>query len=462
MGRGISRDSKNIYPYALADGSTKYQVRLRVHGQRVSKAFDDLDQAESWRDEALSKRHRDAVRIREGEAPEFTPQPRQRGGRAPERNVLDFIRDEWRPTALPRFEGQPTRGRARGKAGAKQLPLAQRTRNTHKSVMKVWIHGTKLASLDPTKVDAQHITEWVDEVRAKEASDAMIRQGLKLLSNAFGWAATVPRQTGINVNPVTSAAWPPEVREKEIHYFEFIATEWIWQWMRNTAAAESDAAREKKAMLFCLMAGTGMRPEEARRVEAAHVGDHFLTLPARISKTGRDRTIPLWAPVQDELSAYIERRKLKPSDPLISRRDGGPMTFTGWEKWRRDAYNPARDWVAGEILHDERLETAVAYDVCRHRYGRAELAALVPPQAVAEAMGHDLVTLSRVYAGPIREANERSRRGRKPYDPESKLRRARAEVAAKLPAELERWRIEKEVCRKQDGQERAARTDRSV
>lgn len=442
MGRGISRDSKNIYPYVLADGTTKYQVRLRVHGQRVSEVFDDLDRAESWRDQTLSKRAQDVARMRDGEDPEFTPTPRKRGGRAPGRTVVSFIRDEWWPTSQPRYEGQPTRGRARGKTGSKQLPLSKRTRNSNKSVLKVWINGTELGRLDPTQVDAQHITEWMDEIRGRGASDGNIRSGLKLLSNAFGWAATLPRQTGIRANPVLSASWPPEVSEKEVEYFDFLVTEWIWQWIRHTAAAENDEAREKKAMLFFLMAGTGLRPEEARQVEAGHIGEHYLTLPARISKTGRERIIPLWAPVQEELAAYIVRRGLRAADFLIDRKAGGAMTFSGWEKWRSEIYNPARNWVAKEILDDERLETAVAYDVCRHRFARAQLAALVPPQAVADAMGHDLVTLSRVYAGPIREANERRRRNKDPYYPEAEILQARAEVAAQLPGELGRWEAE--------------------
>jgi integrase len=452
MSKGVKQDLRCIFPYQLADGSTRYQVRVRIPGRgRRSVSCDTLG-------EAIKQRNRlEETRIPpgRGEPAAEIPPAKKRGGSKARRTVVDFIRDEWWPTIKPTDPSQPTRGRAKGKAGAKQMPLADRTRANYQGLLYNWIHKTALGGLDPAKVDAQHITEWMAEIRARGASDAVIRQALKLLSNAFGWAATMPRATGIHGNPVTSAAWPAEVRLKEPQYFDFETTEWIRQWILHTAVESAGLDREARSMLFCLMAGTGMRPEEARRVEVAHIHEHFVVLPARISKTGRERIIPWWRPSFEDVSAYVKKRKLKPGDPLIPGPGNGAMSFAGWENWRRNAYIPARNWVALEIVHDKRLAWpredgskrrplgASAYDVCRHRYARAQLAALVPPQEVADAMGHDLSTLARVYAGPIREATELRRRGAEPYDPEAELARARELVESKLPAELKRWRAER-------------------
>lgn len=422
---------RNIYPYRLTDGTEKLQVRVRVSGRRVSIVCDDYDAA-------IKERNRlEEARLGKHKAP--LPEPKPRGGSSPRRTVTSFIRDEWWPTVVPTREGLPTRGRARGKAGAKQLPLAQRTRDNYKGLLKNWIFPFDLGSMDPAEVDAQDITEWMSEIRTKGASESNIRQALKLLSNAFGWGATMPRKTGINGNPVTSAAWPAEVREKEPEYFEFETTEWIRQLILHTAPARDERSRRRKTLLFSLMQGTAMRPEEARRIEAAHVGEHFLTLPARISKTGRERVIPLWSPTYEEAASFIEDYELRPSDSLIAREDGRAMSFTGWQKWRREVYNPARDWVADHV-GDKRLKSAVVYDVCRHRWARAQLAALMPPQDVAQAMGHDLATLARVYAGPITDANERRRLGKGPYAPEAELIAARKKVEAEIPEALEKAR----------------------
>lgn len=429
----------NIYPYRLADGSEKFQVRMRLNGKRRSVIADTYDEALTKRNALLEGRGDEEL------ARKVLPAERPRGGSQKTRTVTKMIAEEWWPTAKPPkgYTG-PTRGAARGSGGAKTLPLSRSTLRTLNWVLRTQINGTELGRMDPTAVDAEAVRLWMEERRARGVSDAVIRQGLKLLSNAFDWAAQRTRQTGIFENPARKVDWPPEVTQKEVQFFEFETTEWLRQWMLHTAPANDLRTRRRKALLFSVMQGSALRPKEARQLRAELISEDRITVPATISKTNRERWIPLWRPTAEELHSYIADYKLRPVEPLFNMGDGQPMSEHAWGKWRQYTFAPARERVQ-EIIGDERLETAVPYDMCRHRWARAQLAALVPPERVAFHMGHDLATLARVYSGEISSAYatvEQLKKSENParelYDPEAELIAARKKVEALIPGEIER------------------------
>jgi len=408
MAKGVQEDLTGISSYELADGTERWRVRLRIHGARVSESCETKEQAIELRDSLTQAR-------RNGTAPEKMPvKPKNRGGRLAQRTVVSMIRDEWWPVDA-------------------QRRLDQRTRWTYKSHLKNWIYPSPLGRMDPTRVTAQSIYAWQDWAGEKEASPASIRKAQTVLSAAFKWAARRSERTGVIANPVAGVEWPKESRGHEINYFSFEVSEWCRQWLLHDETCRNRRLRRQSALLFSLMQGTGMRPSEARQTTPAMFDSEFgvLELPGSVSKNGKSRVMPLWSPTREEVEAFVSDFDVKPREPLIANAVGEPMSFSGWERWRDDHWLLARRWVS-KHLNDENLRTARAYDVCRHRYASAQLAALMPLTDLADIMGHSVAMLSSTYARPIASARERRRRDKKPLDPEAELATARAQVAGEI------------------------------
>lgn len=275
-----------------------------------------------------------------------------------------------------------------------------------------------LGSLDVTKIDAEHIHEWQAWARRQGATEPSIRTAQKVISAAYTWGAKMPRSRGVIANPVSSAEWPSESRTHTVHVFGAEVLEQVRvQILRGKG---TDKQRQRDALLLSVMAQTGMRPSEARELQAHNIGRATIKLDA--TKTDTPRTVPLWAPLRGDIEAWVQAANLGPTDYIVSKLSGGHMSFHGWENWRDRAYKPARDVVAHRI-RDSRLREARAYDLCRHSYAAQQLAALMSLPQLAKIMGHSVEVLTRHYSQELEE-----RQGQTKVDPEQAVIAARRAV----------------------------------
>jgi len=401
MAKGVRPDGRHIQAYKTPQGAERFRVRLQVRGKRVSGVFATINEAIDWRDARLKER-RDGAEVDE--------QPRRRTGR----NLVTFVRDEYWPAQVSK--------------------LADRTRRNYGNHFRNWVADSELGRKAPELIDSEDITEWQEWCRGNGASEEQIRTAQKVISGAYRWAARLPRRTGIQGNPIGGAEWPSSSRV----ITPYIAEPLILERVRREILASSARGRTRvrAALLLSLMAQTGMRPGEARMLQLQDVSlsDEVIDLPAEKTKTKeKNRAIPLFTPLAEDIEAFKKMAKLKRSSYLIFGRDRDqPMSFTGWERWRRDFYVPARDKVA-KRLGDQQLGKARAYDLCRHSYAAQQIAALMPLNELAETMGHSVDVLSKVYAAPLVSVKRKRTRGDyEPIDPEQEIIEARAKTEGEL------------------------------
>ena len=369
-------------------------MRVWVAGKRESASFAELKEAQNWRDEVKQTR-RKARGEGEGEQPTISR-------RAPAKTLVAFVRDLW------------------WEEYAKEH-LAQRTRDNYYGQFRKWVVPSQLGRLDVTKIDAEHIHEWQAWARRRGATESSIRTAQKVISSAFSWGAKRPRTTGVRANPVSSADWPEESRAHVVHVFSPEVVELVRVEILQGSGKPNQ--RQRDALLLSVMAQTGMRPGEARTLQVHNVGETTIKLAE--TKTDRPRTVPLWRPLQADIKAWVESADLGPTDYIVGKLSGGPMSLHGWENWRDRAYKPARDRVALRI-RDTRLGSARAYDLCRHSYAAQQLAALMSLPRLATIMGHSEEVLSRHYSQELEERQSRER-----SDPEQAVIAAREKLAAR-------------------------------
>ena len=385
------QDGANVERYVTPTGEERFRVRIRVHGQRFSRSFATLEAAQDWRDETKQARRNKA----KGEI------KRPGSLRQPPQTLVAFVRDVWWP-------------------GPARSELAQRTRENYYRVFKNWVAPSPLGAMSFGAIDPEDILDWQEWCRQHGAGEPTIRTAQKVISKAYRWAAARPKRTGVTANPVAAAGWPKEARSHEVHVFSPVVIERIRR--RILAGPGSNWGRSRDALLLSLMSQTGIRPGEARAVRLRNVGERVIRLPK--TKNSVPRTVPLWAPLSDDIRAFAVKWNLKPEDHLVGQRSGAPMSFAGWENWRDDSYIPARDAEAKAAGDEEALAGARAYDLCRHSYAAQQIAALIPLAELARIMGHSTQVLSSTYMAELEE-----RRGRRePLDPETAVAEARRQV----------------------------------
>jgi integrase len=182
---------------------------------------------------------------------------------------------------------------------------------------------------------------------------------------------------------------------------------------------------ERYAALFACVGLAGMRPSEAislrgddlelpesgwgrARLSGAttepgaqftDTGERWEAKGLKHRATGSKRDVPLPPPLVEHLRRHLELLD-EPDGLLFLNAQGRPMTASNYsEVWHR-----AR---AAVWAHDDHLATATLYDL-RHAAATMMLQAGVPAAEVARRLGHSMDVLMRVYAGVVREEQDRS------------------------------------------------------
>ncbi len=360
----MKRIEAGIWAYETGAGERRYQVRYRDGVRQRGRSFSRLQDARAFRAEvALARQQR-----RELRAPRLL------------RTLGQYAEEIWMPEAQ----------------------WAPATRKRNQSVWERWIRPAPLTDLPIAAIDAEDILDWQQWARDRGVGAATLRLARIILSGAFTHAAARPRSSGVRSNPVSAAriGLPRRRRLRIVAAYPPA----VWEALRRQLS-------QRDALIVSLMAYAGLRPSEALALRCGDIRERTLIVTG--GKTG-GRTVPLLAPLADDLAAWSRR---DPHEPLIPRARGGPWDDTAYRNWRARIWRPATKRVpelAGERPYAARHSFASL--MIRGGWGNN-------PTGLARIMGHSVAILLSTYAQVLDEFT-----GAEPIDPVAEIYAARVQV----------------------------------
>ena len=188
---------------------------------------------------------------------------------------------------------------------------------------------------------------------------------------------------------------------------------------RASRRGDRDALRNlRDATIISVLAYSGIRPCELRRLEWGDVGER--TLIVRYPKPGTPpRSVRLLAPLRTDLAKWqLAVGRPDDDEPVFPDEDGAAMTANAFEKWRQRTFAPA--------LEDAGLRPCRPYDL-RHSF--ASMLAHEGRSAVyiARQLGHGPELSLRTYQHVIEEFEDAPR-----LDAETAIRAAREGSGTRL------------------------------
>lgn len=158
----------------------------------------------------------------------------------------------------------------------------------------------------------------------------------------------------------------------------------------------------------------------------------------RSQKPCRDRSVPLLAPLREDLAILRESSGDSAEDFAFQTTAGSHWVETDWRNYRSRHFQPAlerveaewSDWRATLPCPDQVRESVEGltdtrpYDLGRHTHSALVLASGISLQRLARIQGHGIRVLDESYSEQLSEFEERSER----IDPVREIERARALV----------------------------------
>jgi integrase len=159
-----------------------------------------------------------------------------------------------------------------------------------------------------------------------------------------------------------------------------------------------------------LMSYAGLRPGEAIALTWQDVRQRTIAVDKAVSdgtagptKTGAVRTVPLVAPLQEDLKDYRVHSDYRANDQLVlPARDGGHWSRSELNNWRNRVWKPITEKLATGDRALRLLALARPYD-CRGSFVSLQLRAGASPLAVAQWAGHSPAVMFKHYANVIEE-----------------------------------------------------------
>jgi integrase len=278
--------------------------------------------------------------------------------------------------------------------------------DTRRRYLEVWGHdllprvgGYPLRELTPMIVE-----DLRDQLARAGLGGASQRKALLLLSGILKRAVV---RGLIPVNPVSMIQMPkapPTSRPQPLS--------------PDTIERIRALLRHRDAILVSLLAYGGLRPAEALTARWGHLNAGSLYVLA--SKTGQERHVDILAPLATDLAEW-RMAQGRPADhqfifPATSSRNSGGERH--WNNWRRRVYEPAA------------VEAGVTGDLRPYRLRGSFVSLLLwsgmDLVEVADQAGHSVATLSRHYAGVVRDL-----RGQPRVPAADAIRQAREQRARK-------------------------------
>jgi integrase len=304
--------------------------------------------------------------------------------------LAEFVEEEWWPRyAIPN--------------------LAE---DTQRRYLEAWGHDLlpRLGGYPLREITPGMVEELRDELAARGLAVASQRKTLLLLSAILKRAAVrelIPR------NPVSMIqmpkAPPSDARQPlspaTVERIRFIMLQPRTRTVPATGRGKrpqrgytspvgTPLERQRNALIVSMLAYGGLRPIEDRGSRWRDLHDR--TLHVFASKTGRPRDIDLLAPLATDLAEWRMACGRPGGDQLIvSRPTGGEWTKSDWGNWRNRVWRPAA--IAAGVTGDMRPYRLRGSFVSLLLWSGLDLV------DVADQAGHSVSTLSRNYAGVMRE-----------------------------------------------------------
>lgn len=278
---------------------------------------------------------------------------------------------------------------------------------------EVWNTHTlpRLGHIPLRELTPEGITRFRLDLERAGAGQATVRKALSMLQGILSRAVEWQR---IASNPVAVVRKPSAKRQREVVVLEPERVESLRRHLIDCGAIGD-------AVLVSVLAYAGLRPwSEAVTLAWADVRERTLRVYA--SKTRRERTIDLLAPLRADLAEWR----------LACGRPGGralvlPYSGRAWadhdvRNWRRRVWKPA-------IKACELDPAIVPYDL-RHSFASLLIhEKRLSIVEIADQMGHAPTMTSDTYGHVMRELREAE-----PVSAEDQIRRARERVFAKRKA----------------------------
>lgn len=345
--------------------------------------------------------------------------------RAQQLTLSAFVAETWAPRAKRR--------------------LAPKTWERDSIVLRKHILG-RLGSAAIAQLDVEDLVVWQEGLERDAVGAPTIIKAMSILSGIFREAGRRPRATGVMLNPVALLDKPAAKRRRRPLVWGPLVVERVrFQLLANSRrigrAKRLMAVRD--ASLVSLMEMTGCRPGEALALRWGEI-EQRVSIVRGLSgkeivertKTGRDRSTPLPAPLRADLEALRELSGGGADDYVLQTPAGIHWVETDWRNYRSRHFTTALERVEAEWegwrrgLEDEAaaresvtgLVGTRPYDLGRHTHSALMLASGMSLQRLARIQGHSIRVLDQAYAEEIHEFEERSER----IDPVAEIERARA------------------------------------
>jgi integrase len=347
---------------------------------------------------------------------------------------------------------------------SKSGKLEASTLGSYEALWDAHIKGTDFAAtpIGALVSDPKLIDDHINSLRAKDPKnrqlppedqaplgDASKRRLLMVLSGVFKECV---RWKKISLNPIREMDKPSAKPKRRRRPFPPILVERIRRQLID-AGSDDELAAKGHAVLVSLLSYAGLRPQEALALRFEDIGSNTITIDKAIkiarngaggraseatvvgpTKTGKDRSVPLAAPLASDLTEWRDALGDPPAGhPVIPSASGKTWTIPMYRKWRTVVWKPAVAALAASDPSLDFLANSRPYD-CRGSFVSLHLRAAVPPIEIAADAGHSLDVLYRHYGSVIEEL-----KGEAPVSADEQIAKARAlieEEAAETVAAL--------------------------
>lgn len=278
---------------------------------------------------------------------------------------------------------------------AERARLADSTWSTYRSLWSAHVDERILDADARTQVHAiaemairdirpRTIEQWRDDRLSDGAGPHAVRKTMALMQSIFGRAI---RDGSIDSNPVAAVKKPSGKRTGTVAVVAPAGVEQVRRQLGDGAAT-----------FVSVLAYAGLRPGEARALRWEHVGTKSLRVElgtnpdgtVKATKTEQMRSVPLVAPLIDDLTAWRGKQGNPPDDAhIFPRADGLAWTLDDFNNWRNRTFKPA--------VATAKVKIGRPYDL-RHSIASLWLQAGVSPVRVAAWLGHNVATTFATYA----------------------------------------------------------------
>ncbi len=371
---------EGVFSKSLANGGRRFYAEYRWRGRRIAEAAESEERARE-----LAKGRRAAI----ASDPDYVPPPARKPAR----------------TRESKPEPEAPRVRRFGELREfydRELAPARRARNWQR-----WVSSRVGAEFDEVplaEMSAARIESWRDALLARVAAGELtvstVRKYVYFLSGIFSSALeTAKGREMVSDNPCRFVALPPEPRGLK----KALSIEQSWALV---TAAEDDPPLRRWALV---MLRTGVRTEEAMRLEWRDVDLRSGRLVIRATKTGAPRYAEAGDELLEELRAWHAEheaaRRAFEADPGQHREPsprviGQTLANVPHARWQVVFDLAEIPWGAGEGRFTPRnLRTTFAMLAFQNG---------ARPEELVEQTGHSLETLMAYYAEASPEQRRRA------------------------------------------------------